>query len=1065
MQDTTNSSLSRIAINDEGVSEEDIMELHPIAPGLAYHDPSSANPDLSIPVSLQTLSQHQHLGRPQDGMADFFEKLDYHTVSVEELCAMFGTAVDYGLDNVAAACNIQRDGKNTVTKKPYSGSPRDPWEIVDYFVLRISNMLLIGLGLSIVALQLLRLLGLLSLTILLSIIILLRASFFALQAWSTSRIVNSILYLIPSECTVIREGRTRRLPTADLAVGDLVVLSVGNKVPADIRLIEASDDLRFDRSILTGESEEIEGAVQSQGDAFLEARNIAFMNTHITNGHAKGVVVLTGDCTVIGRISKFKNETQRKNRKVHKEIGFFNVITIIPPYILLISLVCRYLWLFSHRKSFVVLETLLSLFTNCVLSIFFGGTSIPTTLTQIHIARSMRKVSVLPKSLSTVETLGCVTVICSDKTGTLTQNKMSVMSAGFVDETYTAQGLHERFVTEESAGWKSAMDLLYKAALLCNGTIPTSLSLEKQEVDGDATDSAISRFIEPFGDASAVRTSNPEIYRVPFNSHNKWMLTMHNSLFGQNSENRSTSLIFVKGAPDVLIPRCSSYFSALTNDIQPFDSVKRAKLSTTQEQWSRDGQRVILLCMREYIPCHAVGTNDFSTEIRQRGVEALTIVGILGLIDPPRPESAVTVKDCRKAGIRFFMVTGDSGLTAIAIARQVGIITNHSEPDSLADVANLLEYMPSGSLPNWWDPYRIQRSLVLEGKDLNMFTEKHWNVVTRYEEIVFARVTPEQKLGIVTAFQERDNIVAVTGDGVNDTAALKKADVGISVVSGSDIAIEAADLILMGNLDSIIGGIRFGRLVFQNMQKAIVYLLPAGNWSIIWPMVINAFFGVPLPLSPFLMMVISCVTDLLPCISLIMEKEEFDLLTVPPRNHKKDYLINLKIYVQAYLFIGMMETVIAHGMFFLYYWRYAHIPIGKLFLLYEKYSSDFHGYTEEQLINFQCTAQCVYFVTLVILQLGNLLSVRNKRLSFLQADPIRKQRRNIWLFFGALLALIIAILVTKTPGIQKLFLTVPVPLEFWFIPLPLSLSILLMDEIRKLLVRTYPKGFLARIAW
>ncbi|KAG6883819.1 hypothetical protein C0992_007697 [Termitomyces sp. T32_za158] len=323
--------MQEITLNDESVREEDIMELRPIAPGLAYHDPSSANPDRSIPISPQTLSQHHYRGRLQDGMADFFEKLNYHTVSVEELCAMFGTAVDYGLDNVAAAYNIRRDGKNTIAKKPYF---RDLWEIVDYFVLRISNMLLIGLGLSFVVWQRLRLLSLLSLVILLIIIILCRASFFALQAWSTSRIMNSILYLIPSECVVIREGRTNRLHTADLAVGDIVVLSVGNKVPADMRLIEASDDLRFDRSVLTGESEEIEGTVESRGEAFLEARNIALMNTHITNGHAKGVVVLTGDRTVISRISKLKDETQEKNRKVQREIGFFNLIAVIPPYIL-----------------------------------------------------------------------------------------------------------------------------------------------------------------------------------------------------------------------------------------------------------------------------------------------------------------------------------------------------------------------------------------------------------------------------------------------------------------------------------------------------------------------------------------------------------------------------------------------------------------------------------------------------------------------------------------------------------------------------------------------------------
>ncbi|KAG6883412.1 hypothetical protein C0995_012343, partial [Termitomyces sp. Mi166 len=588
------------------------------------------------------------------------------------------------------------------------------------------------------------------------------------------------------------------------------------------------------------------------------------------------------------------------------------------------------------------------------------------------------------------------------------------MSAGFVDETYTAQQVRETFREN------MALQQLHRAAVLCNGATfdaaTADLPLESREINGDATDGAILRFVESFGDASVVRTSNPEIYQIPFNSRNKWMLTMHNSSpSSQMSEKQSAGLIFVKGAPDVLIPSCTSYFSAMTNDIQPLDSGARARLIATQEQWSRGGQRVILICMREYIPYHAVGTNDFSVEITKKGLEELTIVGILGLMDPPRPESAVTVDDCRRAGVRFFMVTGDFGLTAAAIARQIGIITTHAEPDSLADVVKQMSDMPSGPLPSCRDPAnRIQKSLVLEGKDLVLFTEDHWDVVTRYEEIVFARTTPEQKLGIVTSFQKRDNVVAVTGDGVNDAPALKAADIGVAVVTGSDVAMEAADLVLMGNFDSIVGGIRLGRLVFQNLQKVIAYLLPAGSWSEAWPVIINAYLGVPLPLSSFLMIIICCFTDLSPCLSLIMEKEEFDLLTLPPRNHKKDHLINLKIYVQAYLFVGMMETVTAHVMFFFYFWRYARIPPRDLFLAFEKYNQDgFHGYTAEELINFNNVGQCVYFVTLVIMQWGNLLSVRNKRLSIFQADPIRKERRNLWPFAGAVLAFVIAIFVTE----------------------------------------------------
>lgn len=196
-----------------------------------------------------------------------------------------------------------------------------------------------------------------------------------------------------------------------------------------------------------------------------------------------------------------------------------------------------------------------------------------------------------------------------------------------------------------------------------------------------------------------------------------------------------------------------------------------------------------------------------------------------------------------------------------------------------------------------------------------------------------------------------------------------------------------------------------------------------------------------------------------------MEKEEFDLLDQPPRNVKKDHLINLKIYAQSYLFIGVMETICAHSMYFLYYWRYARIPVEDLWFVFEHYSAGFHGYTQAELTHFNTVGQSVYFVTLVILQLGNILSIRNKKLSILQADPIRKKRRNPWLLLSAAISISIAIFVTEEPGIQRLFGTGSVPIEFWFIPVPLALGILSMDEVRKVIVRTWPKGPLARIAW
>ncbi|KAG5638701.1 hypothetical protein H0H81_010926 [Sphagnurus paluster] len=1050
--------------------------LIPVTPGIAFHASTTLPgpaPNLSIPIGFRTLSiqvtESQHPAKAKDDVVDFFGTLTFHTVDVDKLCQMFNVNSERGLDNEVAARNLQRDGKNTIAQ----AKPKYIWKLLGYLFGGFCSILWVAVIIFFICWRPLSNPPSptnLALAVLVILVILFQAMFSAFQDWSTGRIMNSILDLLPSECIAIRDGQATKMPASELVAGDVVMLSVGNKVPADMRLIQTSGDVRFDRAVLTGESEEVEGSIEAKNETFLEAPNIALMGTHVTNGSAKGVVVLTGSRSVMGRISKLTGSTSIKPTLIQQEISRFIRIIITLTIILALSILITWLaWLRVDHNAFINLVGMLNNVMGCVVAFIPEGLPIAVTLTLSLVARRMKAISVLPKSLSTVETLGCVTVICSDKTGTLTQNKMSVISTGFVDHSYTAEEFKD-IIAKQGTGANGAHHQLHKAATLCNGAsfdaATADLPLVEREINGDATDGAILRFVESIGGAQALRNANEQIFQIPFNSKNKWMLTMYAEDPSFPMEKPANTAVFIKGAPDILLPKCTSYWSALSNDIQPFDAAARQKLVAVQEQWSRGGQRVILVCMRHYTPYAELGSNDFGSEITESATHNLTIIGLLGLMDPPRPESAITVAECRRAGTRFFMVTGDFGLTAAAISRQIGIITTHGEPDSFADVTRRIKDLPDGPLPSCrYAENRIQASLVLEGKDLLQLTERHWDVLTLYEEIVFARTTPEQKLSIVTAFQKRDNVVAVTGDGVNDAPALKAADVGIAIVSGSDVAIEASDLVLMGTFDSIIGGIRLGRLVFQNLQKVIAYLLSAGSWSEIWPVIMNVFFGVPLPLTSFLMIIICCFTDLAPCLALITEKEEFDLLTLPPRDHQRDHLINARIYGQAYFFVGMIEMISSHAMFFLYMYKYAGIPVHALFFAFQKYSDGFYGHTQAELNQFNATGQCVYFVTLVIMQWGNLLSVRNKRLSIFQADPFRAKRRNPWLIIGALIALCIAIFVTEVPGIQRLFGTASVPIEFWLIPLPLALGVLVMDEIRKLLVRSFPKGPVAKIAW
>lgn len=1020
---------------------------------------------LSINVAeskaVESASDNSKLASSDKKDDDYFAGLNYHQLTVDQICQQQNVLLSQGLSENAAALRIARDGKNTLPKPK-----TNYWKkLLGYVFGGFCSVLWIGVIIFFLCWRPLSnppSITNLALAILVIIVILLQAGFSAFQDWSTQRTMKSITDLLPSEALVLRDGQLNKMAATELVAGDIVQLTIGNKVPADLRILSHSGDLRFDRAVLTGESDEVEGAVDMTETNFLESRNIALMGTMVVNGSGVGMVILTGSRSVMGRIAKATNSAEDRATLIQIEITrFVRIIVALTVVLALLIMLTWVGWLRRDHPQYMDVVAMLNNVMGCVVAFIPEGMPVAVALTLMMVARRMKAVHVLPKGLSTVETLGCVNVICSDKTGTLTQNEMHVNSASFIDQPLV---LNE-FQADVDSEKPSACNLrLLQAAILCNDAAfdPSTLALPvaAREVQGNATDAAVLRFASSNGRGDREMDASPRVFQIPFNSKNKWMLTVHRDY---DDVSEKTYQAFVKGAPDVLLPAVTKYWSAKTDSVQPFDAAAAAAFKTYQDSLSKNAERVIVLCEKTISPNAALGSNAFSDEVSSHAMSDLTVVGILGIIDPPRPETAHTVAECRRAGARFFMVTGDYGLTAAAIARNVGIFTGDRDPDTIERIRSKLGLSAADLRKARLEGE--QRALLLEGSSLSGLENEDWDIVCEYGEVVFARTTPEQKLRIVEEFRKRDNVVAVTGDGVNDAPALRAADVGIAIVTGSDVAIEAADLVLMDKFDSIIEAIRLGRLVFENLQKVIAYLLPAGSWSEIWPVLLNVFFGVPLPLSSFLMIIICVFTDLFLSLSLIMEKEEFDLLSLPPRNHKKDHLINLKIYIQAYIFTGFMETTIAHSMFFLYYWKYAGIPIKNLFFLFEGYSDGFYGYTADELAAFNATGQSIYFVTLVILQWGNILAVRNRRLSILQADPFTKARRNPWLVLSMIISLAIAIFVTEVPGIQSLFGTASVPIEFWFIPIPLALAILIMDELRKVVVRSFPQGPVARIAW
>ncbi|KAI8355961.1 hypothetical protein B0O80DRAFT_448399 [Mortierella sp. GBAus27b] len=1053
---------------------------------------------------------------------DFFSTLDVHKLSEVEINYRFNTNETLGLSQSEAERRLKVNGPNTMTMR----KPNYVKKVLGYLFGGFCSILWLGVITFIICwrppLSDPPNITNLALAILVLFVILLQAGFSAFQDFSTARVMSSIMDMIPAECQVFRDGQLTRIPASSLVIGDRVHLSLGNKVPADLRLIQASNDTRFDRAVLTGESDAIEASIIATDDNFLESKNIAFMGTHIVQGSCVGIVVLKGNDTLMGRINKLTTGRKPKTTIIQREISrFIRIIIALTVVLILIITIAWLAWLRRVYPDFMSVAVLLVTLMGCIIAFIPEGVPVCISLTLLMIARRMRENDILPKALSTVETLGCVNIICSDKTGTLTENKMHITNVAFLDHETTPEDV-SNMIEKGSRGPNSlpqsgddalllSTRQLQLATLLCNNAKfdneTMGLPVAERKILGDATDSALLRFAAQVSETSALSACFERKFEIPFNSRNKWMMTVYQgtseypdvikTLFGStmmNAGNTSPNekdemLVFVKGAPDILLPHCTTYWSGVQNVSLPLVPDSRDELSRIQQMWSRRGQRVLMLCKGRYSPYLAEqrlsnGTSSTSNvvqeELTHQGLQDLCIIGLVGIMDPPRPEIMETIRSCRSAGVRFFMVTGDFGLTAAAIAKQIGLFSSEREPHSYEHImdpnfgqtqAHKHENFSEERLEKYEagrPHYREGTSLVLTGSDLSKISPGEWDLVCSYEEIVFARTSPEQKLRIVTEFQQRDGVVAVTGDGVNDAPALKAADVGVAVVSGSDVAIEAADLILLGGFDSIPAAIRLGRLAFQNLQKVIGYLLPAGSWSEVWPVLINTFLGTPLTLSSFLMVIICCFTDTFPCTALVMEQEEFNLLSLPPRNSKKEHLITLKIYSQSYFFIGTMMTFFCNMFFFLYIKEYTGLGFQDLVFTFGNIPEAKlkYGVTLEQFKGqYVNTGQCVCFVTLVILQWGNILSVRNRRLSILQADPFRKQRRNLWLFVGILASLLIAILVTEVPGIQKVMLTGSVPIKYWLLPLPCAVFIIMADEIRKAGVRAFPQSILAKMAW
>ena len=674
-----------------------------------------------------------------------------------------------------------------------------------------------------------------------------------------------------SEATVLRQGEKLRIPSSDLVPGDIVLLQAGDKVPADLRLLKIRD-LQVDESALTGESVPVEKAVITlDRDTILaERKNMVYASSMVTYGQGTGIVTATGDQTEVGRISQLISSAQDLATPLTRKIAHFSNILLYA--ILLLAAVTVMVGMLRGQPLFDMFMAAVALAVGAIPE---GLPAAVTITLAIGVSRMAKRRAIIRK-LPAVETLGSTTVICSDKTGTLTENQMTVQAIVAGDVHYEVSGTgyaplgyiaRQGEVDEVST---IPLNECLRAGLLCND----SLLVEKYgswHVQGDPTEGALLTAAVKGGfTAKEVEGKYPRLDSIPFESQHQYMATLHDRGAGK------PRMIYIKGAVEQILARCTETLDADGGNAQ----VHLDKIQQDVSQMTTRGMRVLALARKEF--------PENTTEINHEDLSmGLTFLGLQGMIDPPRAEAVAAVKICRTAGIKVKMITGDHPGTAAAIAGQIGL---HD------DTAG-----------------RTGENAVLTGQELAGLSDEE--LISAAEKThVFARATPEQKIRLVRALQANGHIVAMTGDGVNDAPALKQANIGVAMgITGTDVSKEAADMVLTDdNFSSIEAAVEEGRGVFDNLTKFIVWTLPTnlGEGLVI---LVAIFLGVTLPILPVQILWINMTTAGFLGLMLAFEPKEPGIMTRMPRNPETPILTR-ELTTRIFL-VGTLLLIASFGLF------------------------------------------------------------------------------------------------------------------------------------------------------
>jgi Ca2+-transporting ATPase len=864
----------------------------------------------------------------------------WHTKKLEEVFKELKTS-ENGLNEKEAKERLKKFGKNElVTRRKISA--------LRIFLRQFSNFLVLMLLIAgVISLLIAKITD--ASVIFVFLFVITTVGF--VQEYRAEKAMEALKKLAAPKATVIREGKRAEIPASELVPGDIILLEEGDRVPADARLIEAMN-LKVDESSLTGESIPVTKDAKFLKDVELaERRNMVFLGTIVSYGRAKAVVVSTGMQTEIGNIAKLIQIEEREITPLQIQLNRFGKwLGAIALSLCVIAFVIG--WVRGIEK-FEMFLTAVALAVSAVPQ----GLPIVITVTLALGMHRMAKHNALVRRLVAVETLGCATVIAADKTGTMTTNEMTVRKIFCGNKMINVSG-----AGFEPKGEFSSLDedvkLLLKIGLLCNNA-NLEFKEGKWNVFGDPTEGAL---VVAAAKANLwkekIEVSYPRIAEFPFSSERKMMTTIHktsNKIFA-----------FVKGAPETILELCSSVKE--NGKIRKITEEDKKKILDVLHQMTANGLRTLGFAYKEmekeiFIPSYVE--------------KNLIFVGLAGMIDPPRPEVRNAIELCKQAGIKVIMLTGDHKLTAIAVAKDLGL---------------------------------LESSEVLTGSELDKMSDEE--LEKRIENIsVFARVSPSHKLRIVKALQKKGHVVAVTGDGVNDAPALKKADIGVAMgIKGTDVAKEASEMVLMDdNFATITKAVEEGRGIYDNIRKFVRYALSV-NFSEIFFVSIAVFAGLPLPLLPLQILWINLLTDGAPSLSLSVDPKDPEIMKRKPREKKHTILHKMVLFIIA---AGCLALLTEMGVFV---WEL------------------FKGSTIEK-------ARTMAFTTAIMFELFFVFNCRSEKLSVFKLSPFS----NKWLVFAVIITFLLQAMVIYVPFFNSVFGTVPIGLTDWLIIILLCSSGLLLS--------------------